>query len=483
MLLTAAAQSGADAICDNLIGFDDHHGRETVPLFQSLPAWLDLPTAVAAEYQGRYNLGYLKPVVRREFLDQRQICYDESLRTGEDLLLLLDILAAGGSVACSSRATYIYTTPVGEGSRKLSRSTHTAPRDADLARALDRFAERHRMRLSDDDRHAVSRRTGYLAAIASISRFRHARLNRDWPTVLRLLIEKPEIRRHVWLFLRPKRPHPLSDELRTPVAQDHSRNLRTNVYVINLERSTNRRSQFEAHASACKSNTPWVYHKAHTELSSDLDYNPRDALIAKGRALYPAELGVYSSHHSVWKRFLNDGADQALILEDDVVIDWEFVEELTRINLTNMSLKYLKLFNKNITPYRLVSEDFCRRTLIDCRGFPHGMQAYMVTRDGAAHFVDFCRQVRRPIDDELDRSWAHGIPNVAVFPFPAFERHGPSTIGTTRYERHSLPRKLNLPRITIKFAEKIRRGWQRVTGYGFQSRYEGSKVRRYFVRN
>ncbi|MCW6511594.1 glycosyltransferase family 2 protein [Lichenifustis flavocetrariae] len=206
MLLTTAAPSGADAVCDNLIGFDDHHGRETVPLFQSLPARLDLPTAVAAEYQGRYNLGYLKPVVRRAFLDQRKIRYDESLRTGEDLLLLLDILAAGGSVACSSRATYIYTTPVGEGSRKLSRSTNTAPRDADLARALERFAERHRMRLSDHDRQALSRRTGYLAAIASISHFRHARLTRDWPTVLRLFIERPEIRRHVWLFLRPKRP-------------------------------------------------------------------------------------------------------------------------------------------------------------------------------------------------------------------------------------------------------------------------------------
>ncbi|MCW6511593.1 glycosyltransferase family 25 protein [Lichenifustis flavocetrariae] len=252
------------------------------------------------------------------------------------------------------------------------------------------------------------------------------------------------------------------------MGQESSKLLRTSIYVINLERSIERRTMFEAHAAASQTSLSWVYHRAHTELSDDLHYDPRDALIAKGRELYPAELGVYSSHHSVWKRFLAEGADQALILEDDVVLDWDFVIELTRIDLGQMGLRYLKLFNKNITPYRLVSEHFCRRTLIDCRGFAHGMQAYMVTRSGVAHFAEFCRQVRRPIDDELDRTWAHGIPNIAVFPFPAFERHGPTTIGTVRYEPHSLPRKLNLPRFTMRLAEKLRRGRQRVAGYGFQ---------------
>ena len=92
VLLEKAKLASADAVCDNLLGFDDHVGKETQPLYARLPAWLDIVAAVAPNYAGEYSLGYLKPMFRRSFAEQHHIRYDENLRTGEDLLYLLKFL-------------------------------------------------------------------------------------------------------------------------------------------------------------------------------------------------------------------------------------------------------------------------------------------------------------------------------------------------------------------------------------------------------
>lgn len=201
-------------------------------------------------------------------------------------------------------------------------------------------------------------------------------------------------------------------------------------------------------------------------MSGELSYRERDAMAAKGRALYPRELACYSSHYATWEKMLREDADQMLVIEDDVVVDWEFIKILSAENLSSLGINYLKLFNKNITPFRILTNNFHRRCLIDCRGFAHGMQAYMLTRTGAERFLTICRTVSRPIDDEMDRSWAHGVPNLAVFPFPAFERHGASTIGTVRYDEHDVPARFAFSRNRMRLTEKLRRARQKITGFG-----------------
>jgi glycosyl transferase family 25 len=243
--------------------------------------------------------------------------------------------------------------------------------------------------------------------------------------------------------------------------------LKTAIYVVSLVQSSDRRGAFERHYLAAQTDIPWEFFDAHTTMASCLEYDERDAIIAKGRALYPRELACYSSHYSAWARFLNTDAEQLLVVEDDVVLDWGFVKMLRDDDLTARGISYLKLFSKNITPFKLIPGNFFGRSLIDCRGFAHGMQAYVLTKSGAKRFLDVCRTVRRPIDDEMDRSWAHGIANLAVFPFPAFERVGPSTIGTARYEKHALPIRLKFERNRTRLLEKLRRIRQRITGFGY----------------
>jgi succinoglycan biosynthesis protein ExoO len=196
-LLEKAKQASADAVCDNLLGFDDHLGKETQPLFARLPAWLDIEATVAATYAGNYTLGYLKPIIRRAFVEQHHIRYDEDLRTGEDLLYLLSFLIRGGRVMCVDSPFYIYTMQVGSLNRRLSRSTKTAPRDADMARSLVRLRDDCRTNLTEQERQAIDDRISYLKDIAPLAEFRFARLQRNWFQALKLALTSPAVRRRI----------------------------------------------------------------------------------------------------------------------------------------------------------------------------------------------------------------------------------------------------------------------------------------------
>jgi succinoglycan biosynthesis protein ExoO len=204
-LLIKAEQASADAVCDNLLGVDDELGRKAEPLYSYLPEWLDIVTAVAPTYAGTYNLGYLKPVVRRAFIERYDVRYDETLRTGEDLLFLLSLLFHGARVRCVDAPSYIYTIPVGGPSQRLSQSTNTLPRDADIAQSLARLRERYGAVLSQSERRAVDERIAYLRNIAPLSEFRHARLRGDWLQALKLALTTPDVRRTIFKAMMPRK--------------------------------------------------------------------------------------------------------------------------------------------------------------------------------------------------------------------------------------------------------------------------------------
>jgi succinoglycan biosynthesis protein ExoO len=204
VLLDKAKRASADAVCDNLLGFDDYYGKETGPLFSKLPVRLDIEAAVADTYGGTYNLGYLKPVIRRAFVTAHQITYDEDLRTGEDLLYLMNLLLHGAHVSCLDTPSYIYTTALGMASRRVSQSTHSTPRDDEMARSLARLRDKGRARLTEQEWQAIDQRISHLLYVAPVAKFRHARLQRRWGDALSLVFESPAVRYRLWELFREK---------------------------------------------------------------------------------------------------------------------------------------------------------------------------------------------------------------------------------------------------------------------------------------
>lgn len=70
-------------------------------------------------FKSKFNFGYMKPVFNRRFLEANSLAYDETLRIGEDYLLLASALAKGGFCAVEPEAGYTYHITEGSISRVL----------------------------------------------------------------------------------------------------------------------------------------------------------------------------------------------------------------------------------------------------------------------------------------------------------------------------------------------------------------------------
>ena len=175
--------------------------------------------------------------------------------------------------------------------------------------------------------------------------------------------------------------------------------------------------------------------------------------------LRAGEIGCYSSHYAAWEDLQKDGVDQYVVLEDDVIVDWTFIGKLAQVDLAAMGINYLRLYHKFPARAALVKADFIdrARSIVELAGHAYGTQGYAITKAGAKLFLDHCRIVCRPIDDEMDRTWVHGQRNLAVFPSPILEESASSTIGNTRLETFVVPKHLKLKRLIAHRVERWRR--------------------------
>jgi glycosyl transferase, family 25 len=242
-----------------------------------------------------------------------------------------------------------------------------------------------------------------------------------------------------------------------PKSMTSGRPVRTRIVVISMADASERRSRFEARARTAP--VAWSFYAAHTSLHPSLRYDEMGAIVAKGRPLRAGEIGCYSSHYAAWTDLQGSDADQYVVLEDDVIVDWTFVGKLAQVDLAAMGINYLRLYYKIPARAALVKENFIdrARSIVELAGNAYGTQGYAITKAGAKLFLDHCRIVCRPIDDEMDRTWVHGQPNLAVFPFPVLEESAGSTIGNTRFETFAVPKHLKLKRLVAHRIERWRR--------------------------
>lgn len=109
-----AEGGGADIVLGNLAEVDELGQPLSDEPFITDP---DAPLRLTAEQflagnlrvVGGHNLGYLKPIVRRAFLEREGISYDRDLRNGEDFHLVLCCLLSGAKVWFSPDPDYLYT--------------------------------------------------------------------------------------------------------------------------------------------------------------------------------------------------------------------------------------------------------------------------------------------------------------------------------------------------------------------------------------
>jgi glycosyl transferase family 25 len=211
------------------------------------------------------------------------------------------------------------------------------------------------------------------------------------------------------------------------------------IAVISLRSAGARRVHFSK--SAADTALAWSFFDAHTAIAAPLEYDAAGARRVHGRGLTPGELGVYASHAAVWRQLLDSNERQMMVFEDDVVADWPLIERLASYDFSAIGVDYLRLFTKIPPRFRKMKSPFLDRYhhLIRITGFALGTQAYMITRSGAERLVKHASRIECPVDAYMDKYWTHGVPNLALYPFPVFERFDASSIGEARFEKQPMP--------------------------------------------
>jgi glycosyl transferase family 25 len=176
----------------------------------------------------------------------------------------------------------------------------------------------------------------------------------------------------------------------------------------------------------------WAFFDALTALSGDLHYDSRVARATLRRELTPGELGCFASHAALWRRIAALPPGEAMVVfEDDLLIDPDFLAGLEGFAAAVAGHDYVRLHAKAPAPATVIGRAGGRH-LVRYRGLAFGTQAYLMRPPAAQRLLASISRVVRPVDDEMDRYWAHGVPNIGVFPFPVVERALPSSIEAAR---------------------------------------------------
>lgn len=132
-LLEPAARLAADVVFDDMVLVASETGKRFSTRYRDVRFAIDEPTRVSAATVVDFDLGSVKPLFRRAFLDARGLRYQPGLHYGEDFLLLLQCALAGATMIALPQACYCLrrgntgslTTNRIELTRRLLESTRT----------------------------------------------------------------------------------------------------------------------------------------------------------------------------------------------------------------------------------------------------------------------------------------------------------------------------------------------------------------------
>lgn len=185
--------------------------------------------------------------------------------------------------------------------------------------------------------------------------------------------------------------------------------MKKQIYLINLDTSVDRLAQADSHLKK--------YHMDYERISavdgrkldvmSYPDYDSGQAWSNMGRDLLGAEIGCYLSHVKCVEAFLASDSDYAIVLEDDLQIDSDFLKIIDQAilwldqhqndwYLINIGTNKKKLSQclKQIEDYQLLKAYY----------FPVLTLGLVWSRTGAQEFLNTQRKIYAPIDVTL-QSW------------------------------------------------------------------------------
>lgn len=104
------------------------------------------------------------------------------------------------------------------------------------------------------------------------------------------------------------------------------------IYCINLKKSMDRRKRMENRFKNCNLNEKITFIDAVSRDSPLIDYYHQFAKQEYGNTFkWRSEMGCFASHLKAIRTFLEDGGEECLICEDDIMLRNNFIEEYNKI--------------------------------------------------------------------------------------------------------------------------------------------------------
>lgn len=198
------------------------------------------------------------------------------------------------------------------------------------------------------------------------------------------------------------------------------------------------------------------------------EFSERSYRLLHGRRTSPAEIGCYLSHIACARAFLDSEADLALILEDDVSFEPDFLDVLDRAASQRDLWNVLRLSTVNRGRKYPVRDLGGGRALAIALTREKGAGAYVVDRRAARWFVDDLMPMRLAFDIAFDLEYLAGLRACFVEPLPASQLSDhPTQIQSTRLDyKLSRWRYLTvLPyRAWLELSRLACRGWRLAVG-------------------
>lgn len=125
-----------------------------------------------------------------------------------------------------------------------------------------------------------------------------------------------------------------------------------------------------------------------------------------GRTILPGEYGCYRSHLQALRQFLASGEAMAIIIEDDVALDADFLARAMAAKEAAPTADLIKLVNHRWNGFRAMMRSRKGDIVGRCLFGPQGSTAcYLVTRRGAERIVKSLAVMSLPWDVAVERGW------------------------------------------------------------------------------
>lgn len=170
-MVKAGRETGADLVNDNMKFYDHVLGRiidqtsfgaknKIAPLTTADAFRLDDPFR-------RASIGYLQPIIRKDFLEKHHISYNTAHRVGEDFMLLADILLSGAKAVIIPEAYYVYVHMVSPTTRQKAPQSKTKRGEDSIIRASDEILAKYGPSMNEVERRALlARKSKFITLFA-----------------------------------------------------------------------------------------------------------------------------------------------------------------------------------------------------------------------------------------------------------------------------------------------------------------------------